>query len=170
METSYSKKRGLTLFEVILYIALFAVLIGGAVLSAFEMLESRSRSRAQTTIEEEGTFLLSKIQWALSGADRINLPSLGATSTLLSVMLKNITSSNPVVFSVSRSNLTLSKAGGVASVLNGSRVSIRSLVFSHTKSSRVEPESVTASFTVSSRSDTGGEVTQDFSSTHYFMK
>jgi len=58
-------KRGVTLLETLIYIALFALLIGGGVSSAYSLIESSDRIGVHAMVEEEGNFLLAKIQWAL---------------------------------------------------------------------------------------------------------
>ncbi len=62
-------KRGFTLIETLIYIALFALLIGGGISSAFSLIASSDRIGTQAMLEEEGNFLLAKIGWALEQPD-----------------------------------------------------------------------------------------------------
>ncbi len=58
-------KRGITLIETLIYIALFALLIGGGVSSAYTLIESSDKIGVRAMMEEEGNFLLAKIAWVL---------------------------------------------------------------------------------------------------------
>ena len=74
METDM-KKRGFTLIETLIYIALFAFIIGGAVLTAAQLIQGTSQTNTKATTQEEENFVLRKIDWSLSGASAISVPS-----------------------------------------------------------------------------------------------
>jgi type II secretory pathway pseudopilin PulG len=59
------KNRGFTLIEVVLYIGLFGILVGGVIIAAYQLLEGGDRNQVNILIQEEGTFLNRKINWAL---------------------------------------------------------------------------------------------------------
>lgn len=70
-------QRGFTLIEVIIYIALFSLLMGTAFVTTFQLIQSSGNLSTKNTTQEEGSFVLRKIDWALTGAK-----SVTATSTL----------------------------------------------------------------------------------------
>lgn len=59
--------KGFTLIEVIIYIALFSLLIGTAFIAAHQLTESSSVLSTKNTTQEEGNFILRKINFALTG-------------------------------------------------------------------------------------------------------
>src|SRR4030042_506817 len=63
---------GFTLIESLLYIALFSIIIGGALVAVYQMIESSDAVSAKNIVEMEGSFLLRKIDWALTGAFQVD--------------------------------------------------------------------------------------------------
>ncbi len=159
---------GFTLLEVILYIALLAILLGSVVTASFEVIASSSQSKTEAMLFTEGDFLLSKIQRGLSMANTVNIPSLDGTSTILSFNMQNQLSYNPITFSQSNNSLVIRKSGGVSEVLNNSNIVLSNLIFFHSNTSKTKPEFVDISFTLSTRSEAGKVITEVFSLTHYF--
>ncbi len=80
-------KRGVTLIETLIYIALFALLIGGGVSSAYSLIESSDRIGVHAMVEEEGNFLLAKINWAFETG--MNVEVSAGEMTLNGVVLSN---------------------------------------------------------------------------------
>ena len=78
------KNSGFTLFEVLIYIALFTVIVGGGVLSALSIFEGTARMDLKTREETELNFTLRKLDWALSGGTILE-PGPGDTSSFLRV-------------------------------------------------------------------------------------
>ena len=68
-------KKGFSLIEVIIYIALFSILITAVLATAFDIIESTQSLNSKTQIHEELNFALRKIKWALGGASNITTPS-----------------------------------------------------------------------------------------------
>ncbi|HEV7701925.1 MAG TPA: prepilin-type N-terminal cleavage/methylation domain-containing protein [Candidatus Paceibacterota bacterium] len=59
--------KGVTLIEVVIYIALFSLLMGTAFLSAYDILESSGKLAVKNNTSEEANFVLRKIDWAMTG-------------------------------------------------------------------------------------------------------
>ena len=57
--------KGFTLIETIVYLALFSILMGGAIVAAFNIFESAGRQQTHTMLQEEGNFLIAKINEAV---------------------------------------------------------------------------------------------------------
>jgi energy-converting hydrogenase Eha subunit G len=57
---------GFTVIETVIYIAIFTIFIGGAVVSAFNLIMSNDTNKTDAYMEEEGQFVLAKIEWMLS--------------------------------------------------------------------------------------------------------
>jgi prepilin-type N-terminal cleavage/methylation domain-containing protein len=96
------KNRGFTLIEIIIYTALFSIMMGGLVVTVFELMQNSEKLSGNDTAQEEINFVLKKMDWALSDASDINSPQSG-TSEVLSVNKTNFTN-NPIVFDLNTSN------------------------------------------------------------------
>ncbi len=166
--------KGFTLIEVIVYLALFALILGGAVISAYNVFESSGRGGSRGMLQEEGDFVMAKISWALSGASAIASPAIvtlpcSATSDTLSVS-KWDSAVDPVAITLTGTNATISKKGAAAVPINSSSVQISNLRFKHCWLGGANPDSLEASFTVNMRTPQGAFVSQDFSNTEYVRR
>jgi prepilin-type N-terminal cleavage/methylation domain-containing protein len=65
--------RGFTLLETLIYLAILSILIVAGVASAYAILDIGGRGAKGIIIASEGNFLIRKIDWALSGATKINV-------------------------------------------------------------------------------------------------
>ena len=74
--------QGFTLIEVIIYITLFALLMGSAFIIAYQLIQGSGDVGTKNTVQEEGNFVLRKINWALTGVQTITTPSSGTTHNL----------------------------------------------------------------------------------------
>ena len=74
--------KGFTLIETIIYIALFALLMGMALISAYYLIDSSKNLGTKTNIQEEGDFIIRKLNWALTGVEKITTPETGTTDNL----------------------------------------------------------------------------------------
>lgn len=78
-------RRGFTLIETIIYIALLAFIMGGALSATYSIIENVGRLDANVAIQEEGNFVLRKINWALSSVQTINVPNGSNYGSALSI-------------------------------------------------------------------------------------
>ncbi|MBP6883688.1 MAG: prepilin-type N-terminal cleavage/methylation domain-containing protein [Candidatus Pacebacteria bacterium] len=62
-------KKGFTLIETLIYIALFSLLLGGAFVITYQLIESSGKLSIKNTIQNEGNFVMRKLSWALTGVD-----------------------------------------------------------------------------------------------------
>jgi type II secretory pathway pseudopilin PulG len=164
---------GFTLIEVIVYLALFAIMFGGAMTVAYNVIESSGRNQTRALLQEEGDFLIAKINWTLSGAQTVVLPNPGSPSSVLTVNKFDGTS-----VTVNLNGQTVQLVNSIDTYqLNNSSALVQvvpspSLVFTHTSSSGdgVNPEKVDAKFTLTANTPTGAVMTQDFFTTVYLRK
>ncbi|OGI76053.1 hypothetical protein A3C67_00510 [Candidatus Nomurabacteria bacterium RIFCSPHIGHO2_02_FULL_42_19] len=73
--------KGFTLIEVIIYIALFTLLMGSAFVIAYQLIQGSGNIGIKNTVQEEGNFVLRKFDWAMTGVETITLPSAGTPSS-----------------------------------------------------------------------------------------
>lgn len=169
-------ENGFTLIEVMVYLGLFAILFGGVILAAYNIVESSDRNQTKAMVQEEGNFLMAKINWVISGAQSITSPAIGAACLApacpLSVIKWDTSIGNPVVVSLTGTDMTLTRGSNPPAVLNNNNVQIINLSFTHTNASGdgIDPESLKTQFTVSARMATGLNITEIFSSTDYLRK
>lgn len=152
------KQQGFTLIEVLVYLTLFAIIIGGAVVTAYQIIEGSESLQARVIIEEEGNFLLGKITSALSGVQTIN-SATGGTLTVTKFDGTNFT------YSLQGLNFE-SNQSGTNLALNNSNVNVSSLTFTHL----TNPQGVKTDFTLSARDESGHVYSQSFTATKYLRK
>ncbi len=170
---------GFTLIEVLIYLALFAILLVGILAAAYSVIESSGRNQAKIVVISEGNFLVGKINWALSGAQAVNLPFVGTSGSVLSI--NKITGIDPVtgqpittsiLVALSGADITIQEGGNPAEKLNTSNVAVSNLLFTHVSDSGdgINPESVSSTFTVSARTEKGVLFSEDFATKSFMRK
>ena len=88
------KASGFTLLETIIYLALFSVLMSGALLAVYQLLESTAINQTALSVQAEALFVNQKFSWALSGATEV----LVVSSTTLRIVRPDIGSDSPIDF------------------------------------------------------------------------
>ena len=147
-------KKGFTLIEVIVYLALFAILITGALEASFNLFEAGGHSAAEALLAEEGGFVVAKVQVELAGATSVTVPVADSSSGVL----------------------TVSKPSGTSTLdptkLVGGQVSMSNASFYHAAElgTGLVPESVGVRFTLSTRTSKGVMLSQEFFSTTSLRK
>ncbi|TSC82286.1 MAG: hypothetical protein G01um101420_450 [Parcubacteria group bacterium Gr01-1014_20] len=140
-------RQGYTLIEIIIYMALFSFVIGGFLLTTYSIIESSGHLQSRAIIDEEGTFLLRKIDWALNGATQVVIPCTN-TLTITNPTLPPL--ENPLLFTFSSPNITLARGGGSPVRVNSDSIAVTNLLFTCTAPSAGKPAKVQALFTLSS--------------------
>jgi type II secretory pathway pseudopilin PulG len=137
---------GFTLLEVLIYLALFAFIISGALVGVYQIIDSTDKISAKIFVEQEGNFLLRKIDWALIGASSSTVSALG-----LSIIRPDLPGQSPLLFSTSTDasglHLQLARGSVATSTLNSDNIAITDLQFTQLSS----PDGVTASFKINGR-------------------
>ena len=62
------RQKGFTLLEVIIYIALFTLLMGTAFATAYQLIHDSGKLSVKATTQEEGNFVMRKFNWAMNNA------------------------------------------------------------------------------------------------------
>lgn len=165
--TTSPLKRGFTLIEAIIYLALFTILIGGSVIAAWSLFDAATRSGTRTMLSEETDFLLSKVDWALASAKEVTVPGPGASASSLTVA--KWTSGTPVVVSWSSGDKDLFLDGDR---LNNTNVEIEEATFRHVidAGAGTSPEYVEAVLRTSARTPTGDLVYKTGTTTVYLRR
>jgi hypothetical protein len=135
--------------ETLIYIGLFSILMSGAVVATYNLLEGGNRNIASVGVQEEGTFLNRKINWALAGASAASV--FGGTT--LTITRPDLGAQSPLVITGNGATMTIARgAGGLAIELNSDRFAVSAPssgpTFSIQPASGGRPASVTASFVI----------------------
>jgi prepilin-type N-terminal cleavage/methylation domain-containing protein len=170
--SEHKSDKGFTLIEVIIYIAIFGILFGGAVMASYNLFESNERNVTKSMLEDEGEFLLGKISWVTTGISSISSPAVNTTSNSLTVTKWDTSIKNPVVVTQVGNAMTIRRGTGPEIILNNSNTNISGLLFTHTYDSGngQKPESITVNFTLSALTPNGIAVSQDFTDTIFIRK
>lgn len=170
----------MTLIEILIYLALYTILVGGSILSAYTLISTSSRNQAKAMAQEEGNYLIGKIDWMLTGAKSINEPNdhLVATidrGTTLSVTKYDTSVGDPLVASVSDGVLSFGRSGHVPVRIHNTNTTVTCPAggcFTHVSTSGdgINPESLTATFTIHTVTSDGREYAQEFTTVKYLRK
>ncbi len=151
--------RGFTLIEVIVYIALLGVLMTGAVLTSYQIVQSTGNVNSKNNIQEEGNFVIGKIDWALSGASDVdtlvpNLLIVTRYDGIVAIKLTDIGGGVKVV--------QMAENGGAFASTTTSNVTVADLTFTPVGNPATgSPKGVTATLTMNGI---------QFSTTRYIRK
>jgi len=141
--------RGFTLIEAIIYIALLSFIMTGAVVTSYQLAASSTKLSVDTSTQEEGDFVLRKIDWALNGtstAASITTPLPGSYGASLALTR---TDGTTVRIRKNGTAIEISKDGGSTYVpLTTSNVSVTSLSFHAIAPVGTQPAGIEASTTI----------------------
>lgn len=154
--------RGFTLIEVMLYIGLFTLLIGSVFVTAYQIIEGTNKINIKTTTQEEGNFVMRKIDWLLTGLDSANILSIngsGCSQTLTSQKINY--PSNPITLRINSNTLEIKEASGSYIPITTSNVAVTCLKARIIPATGSGPSGVTATTTINGI---------DFSVTKYIRK
>ena len=158
-----SSSPGFTLLEVLLYLGLFAIVIGGLLTSTMMIFLGNDRTQTKIMVQEEMDFLLAKINATAIGAASISQPASGAEGSTL-VVTK---SGTPITFTLNAGSIQMQKGVGTPLTLNNSNITVSSLVFKH-EGTGSNPESATVVFTLAAM--TNGRVYAETASTTKYLR
>lgn len=168
MNTRYrSGHEGFTLIETLVYLALYALIMVGAMTALYSIFASSARNAEIAMVEEEGNFLVGKIEWVLSNAETIQLPANEGAELDLTRE-----DGSQVALWRTGSSLRIEINGAAPETLNNSNTRISDLSFIHTlpTSDGIDPERIEASFTLHATTSDGFALDRDFKTTHYVRK
>ena len=116
------KNKGFTLIEMIVYMALFSIIMGGLAATAYQLSQGAQNTTAKVGAGEEINFVMKKIDWVLVGASNI---SVSADQKILTVTNSNLSPSTVVI----KLNDTEKKIQMDNKNLTTENVEVRSLIF-----------------------------------------
>ena len=114
---------GFTLIEMLIYIALFSIMMGGLVVVVFQLSQNAGKLSSKNITQEEINFALKKIDWALTSAS-------GAS---VNISTSEISFNNPqaIIINLSSGNHIQMKINGVVNPLTTKNVKVTNLSFQY---------------------------------------
>jgi hypothetical protein len=156
--------------ETLVYLGLYAIIIGGALTAVYSILESSAHNQAQAMVQEEGSYLIGKIDWVATNIVSIQSPAAGPLggSTI------SVTKYDGSTASVRQndSNLEFADNANPFVVLNNTNVGVSDVTFIHTlpTADGINPESVSAIITVNATTSDGHVFSRNFYTVKYLRK
>jgi prepilin-type N-terminal cleavage/methylation domain-containing protein len=172
-------QQGFTLIEMVIYIALFSLIMSGAIVSIYGILGSSSRNATKAMIQEEGSFLLGKVDWILTNAQDASVSADGLTLTTTDYdgkVMKLSVSSDGENMSIDE-DVVDGIYKGIS--LNNSNVFITCnplpsapgcFAYTEGSSDGIDPTSVSADFTLHTKTSEGSPYSQAFSTIRFLRK
>ena len=152
---------GFTLIETIIYIALFSLIMSGAVVGMYTLFESTAHNNSEAQLEEEGNYLSQKIDWYLSQVKTIQSPP--TSGGVLSIIQND---GSTVTIDTRSGNLRIQINSDDPVVLNNSNVSVRNLAF--VRDSTIDGvESISVSFVLTTTTSHGQTLSKIVTATQY---
>ncbi len=148
-------QKGFTLVELILYVSICSILL--LTISSFLsfLLGARVRSQAITEVNQQGFQVMSLITQTIRNGRSIQVPSIGTSSSTLSITTGNALL-NPIVFSLSSTTVQITEGSKTAVPLINSRVRLSSLTFQNVSSSSSVEKIIRISYTIDYVNQGGG--------------
>jgi Tfp pilus assembly protein PilW len=149
MHHNLNHHRGMTLIETTIYLALFSLFMTGAVIVSWQIIETIEHNKNEIMIQEEGTFLVHKIQWALTGATAA--ATTHDTTTLIITrpdLAARTPSQSPLTFTFDANNILLARGRRDPVSLTTGGFPVTDISFTVTPASAERPASVTVRFSI----------------------
>lgn len=121
---------GFTLIETLIYIGLFAIIIGGALTGVYQIVEGSEKIGAKTIYLEETNFMFQKMDYALTNARRVFEPYPNTTTTEL-LMQETNWSHEQIIFDVASGTLRMRRNNNIPTPLNSPYISVSSSMFTN---------------------------------------
>lgn len=143
---SQTKYKGTSFVELIIYIAIMAIML--ATITSFILANKKmgDRHKAMTEVELQGTEIMRVITQSIRNAQSVNSPAVGASGSSLSLAISTL-AKNPTVFDLSGGKARIKEGSGSAVNLNSSQVSISNLNFKNMSAANA-PGSIRVSFDI----------------------
>ncbi len=142
-----SSCKGFTLVEMILYVSICSILLVSISTFLSFLLEARIRSQAITEVNQQGFQVLHVMTQTVRNGRSIQTPTIGNTSSSLSITTGN-TLLNPTVFDSSSTTLRITEGSNIPFPLINSRVKISALTFQNVSSTSSIEKIIRISFTL----------------------
>ena len=140
------KNRGFTIVELIIYMGIMSVLLLVLTDLFISVLDIQSESEVTSAIQQDGRYILTRLNYDLTQVKTITTPTLGTTTPNLIVTISGQTYS----YQLTGPNLTLSINGAPGNQLNSYASSISGLTFTRLGNGIGKEDTIRISFDLTS--------------------
>lgn len=119
-------KKGFSLIESIIYLALFGLIISSALFSSYGIIESGNKNSEYAKYQNEALFINQKINWALSDVENILVSNNGK---ILTITKHGPVTENPLVFSHTNNHIDFTVGTQPPLILTNESFKITDLLF-----------------------------------------
>lgn len=155
---------GVTLVELLLYIALISVVVFSISAFMFLTLQSRIKNESIAEVEQQGLQAMQMIAQIVRNSTSLNFPIQAGSADNTSINV-SVPANSPTIFSLSSGQIMMQEGATGAIALTNSRVDVTGLVFQNLSPSATS-EILRVSFTVASKNP-GGRNEYDYSKTFF---
>jgi len=142
----FISKKGFTLVELLLYIAISSTILMISVLFLQMLLESKVKNQTMSEVEQQGLLVMQLITQTIRNSENITLPTIGVSSNSLTLDVLDV-NNDPTIFGLLSDSITIKEGAGEEIPITNSRVIASSLNF-HNLSYLDTPGIVNISFTL----------------------
>ncbi len=141
-------KKGFTIFETLIYIALLSLLLVGAFSSAYSLIESAKNLQEKNIVQGEGNFVMQKLRWAFMNIQSITSPSQSNPNTTSATIVHY--NGTVIVIRKNGNTIEMSESGpaGTFYPLTTQNVKVSDLRFSFIGRAGYGPSGITATTTI----------------------
>lgn len=157
-------KKGFTLVEALLYITMVLIIVGSSSVVFITILESRVKNQTIIEVEHQGAQVLEVISQVIRNAENINSPSMGISSSILSLDVTD-SSKDPTIFDLSSGVVRIKEGANSEIALTNDRVIVSNLLFQNL-SRTATPGNIRVSFTIT-HYNPGARNEYDFTKTFF---
>ncbi len=122
-------KNGISLVETLIAVAIMSILMLSVTSLLVNTSKSEKRNKVLTEVEYQAGAIMYEIAQSVRNASAITGPSVGATSTELTLAVASVPAENPTIFSISALAVLVSRGGSGAIPISSGTVEITSLTF-----------------------------------------
>lgn len=142
-----SPRQGFTLVEMVLYVAICSILLLSLSVFLSFLLGSRVQSQSITEVNQQGFQVMSLLTSTIRNGRSIQTPSIGLSSSTLSLTTANALL-NPTVFSLASTTMRVQEGSKSPIALTNSRVAVSGLAFQNVSSASSTEKIIRISFTI----------------------
>jgi type II secretory pathway pseudopilin PulG len=135
------QKKGFSLLETILYLALIVIMLGALVPVMLQIVDAGAKSSLDQEVDSVARYASERIIYEIRNAQNLNVASssfgtnFAASSTALLSLAESSTAVNPTTFSVASGTLYVAQGTSTPVSLTPSSTSVSSLIFTNNSTS-----------------------------------
>ena len=148
-----SHPKGFTIIELLLYLAISAIILLATSLFLSTLLQSRIKNQTVAEVEGQGLQVMQLITQTVRNVDTIISPTIGTTGASLSVNT-SVSGNNPTIFDLNSGVVQIKEGAAVAVPLTNARVVVSDLAFFNLSRAST-PGAVKVQFTITAVNNSG---------------